>query len=121
VTWAEVLKFCERLSWILGENVRAPTEAEFAAYLPRDGEAWLADSANGHTHPVGSSRPSSLGLYDVVGNVGEWLQRVNDAGLTSAVGGGAIVDTQAGLAGHLVTYVDRKERLRTVGFRFVVP
>jgi len=34
--------------------------------------AWYNENSNGISHPVGTKKPNSLGLYDMMGNVNEW-------------------------------------------------
>jgi formylglycine-generating enzyme required for sulfatase activity len=37
-----------------------------------DKYAWYASNSGGHYHPVGQLKPNQWGLYDMLGNVGEW-------------------------------------------------
>jgi formylglycine-generating enzyme required for sulfatase activity len=88
VTWAEANAFCARLSEQEKHTYRLPTEAEWA-FAARAGEApvfkttkehkdwlaahaWMYGTAKYKTHPVGSLKPNAWGLYDTIGNVGEW-------------------------------------------------
>ena len=38
------------------------------------GVAWYEDNSDGSTHVVGTKAPNVLGLYDMLGNIGEWCQ-----------------------------------------------
>ncbi len=74
-TWAEW-----SVAWRAGDTslhlARAP-----AALLDRDREGdWLKHNSGGRTHPAGSGRANALGIFDLGGNVSEWLQDtpVND-------------------------------------------
>jgi formylglycine-generating enzyme required for sulfatase activity len=66
-----------------GYRYRLPTEAEWeyaaragmdAPYSgPLDQVAWYAANSEDETHPVGQKRPNAWGLFDVQGNVREWV------------------------------------------------
>jgi len=66
-----------------GFKYRLPTEAEWE-YAARAGVpdppraslgdyAWFADNSDDESHPVGLKKPNAWGLYDILGNVREWV------------------------------------------------
>ena len=85
VTWDKCHSFAEIVNLILPSlKLRLPTEAEWeyacraGSFEARYGElgqiAWYEENSGKETHPVGEKRPNDWGLYDMLGNVWEWVE-----------------------------------------------
>ena len=85
VSWLDAQEFLGKLNAKQdGYRYRLPTEAEweFAARAGTTGAysgvadqiGWYYENSAAQTHPVGQKNPNAWGLYDVSGNVYEWMQ-----------------------------------------------
>ncbi|MEZ0296717.1 MAG: PEGA domain-containing protein, partial [Candidatus Methylacidiphilales bacterium] len=93
ISWADARKFCDKLTAMAKEqNVlpagyvyRLPSDAEYTDYV---GDASLDVSVTSRdfrrrgTEEVGSRGPNEFGLYDVRGNVWEWVEDWYDTTVT---------------------------------------
>lgn len=89
VSWNEAQAYARWLSEKTGQRYRLLTEAEWE-YAARAGtttrwsfgddesqlgaHAWFGSNSNGRTQPVGGKAANRFGLYDVHGNVWEWVE-----------------------------------------------
>ena len=93
VSWTDANVYCEAV------GMRLPTEAEWeyaarggstaARYGTLDNVAWFRGNSGSKTHPVAQKQPNGFGLYDVLGNVWEWVADWYDA---KYYGSGAVRD-----------------------------
>jgi len=86
VSWKDVQEFIENLNAIGQGAYRLPTEAEWEYACRAGGKdrkycgeqdinqlSWNSENSGGKTHPIGTKTDNGLGLYDMSGNVWEWV------------------------------------------------
>jgi formylglycine-generating enzyme required for sulfatase activity len=86
VSWNDVQEFLAKLQALdTKHRYRLPTEAEWELACRAGGAsepgaealpaiAWFDANAFNRPHPVGRLKPNAWGLFDMQGNVGEWVQ-----------------------------------------------
>jgi sulfatase modifying factor 1 len=86
VTWQDTETFVKRLNALEKTKLYSlPTEFQWE-YACRAGgpgqtswndirrQGWVGDANYGTTHSVGTKQPNAWGIYDMIGNVWEWVQ-----------------------------------------------
>jgi formylglycine-generating enzyme required for sulfatase activity len=99
VSWNDVHEFIQKLNAKTGRQYRLPIEEEweYACYggsqteycggSNLDSVAWYDNNSNGTTHPVGQKQANGYGLFDMRGNVWQWME--NEYGGGRALRGGS--------------------------------
>ncbi len=97
VTWEDAQKFITKFNKLTGNKYRLPTEVEWEYACRGAGSkqkfcggdnpnilAWYSGNSAGKTHPVGQKQPNGLGIFDMSGNVWEWVSDWYDRSSTFA-------------------------------------
>ncbi|MEI7842864.1 MAG: SUMF1/EgtB/PvdO family nonheme iron enzyme, partial [Gallionellaceae bacterium] len=90
VNWNDAQAYVSWLARKTGKQYRLPTEAEweYACYGGSQTEycgsndinavAWYKENSNSATHPVGQKQANGYGLYDMSGNLWQWMENKYD-------------------------------------------
>lgn len=148
VSWNYAKEFIRKLNNKTGSKYRLPTEAEWE-YACRSGGkdemysggsdvdkyAWYDENSGDKTHPAGQKQPNGLGLFDMSGNVWEWVEDVyaedsytkhsknnpiyTGAGINRVVRGGSWLDTQQNVRCSYRGSIAPDRGHSNIGFRLV--
>jgi formylglycine-generating enzyme required for sulfatase activity len=141
VSWEDAQKFISWLNEKEGcECYRLPTEAEWE-YAARAGTtteysfgddssllenyAWYSDNKKGsYAHIVGKKKPNPWGLYDMHGNIWEWVQDSHDCLFTDSspscvLRGGSWVNPAELCRAAVRSYYPSDTRYDHLGFRLL--
>ena len=104
VSWDDAKAYVKWLSEQTGKDYRLPTEAQWE-YACRAGSVgkysfgddvnqlgnygWYDENSGNKTHPVGEKQVNAFGLYDMHGNMWEWLEDVWHENYTGAPSDGS--------------------------------
>jgi formylglycine-generating enzyme required for sulfatase activity len=117
ISWDDAQEYVNWLSRLTGQRYRLLSDAEWE-YAARAGStgpysfegdasvlgeyAWYRENSGLSTHPVGEKKSNAFGLYDVHGNVFEWVEDCHHEGYD-----GALTDGSAWTTGDCVFRVVR--------------
>ena len=112
VSWDEAKIYSAWLAKLAGKPYRLLTEAEweYAARAGNSGRysfgddetqldqyAWFSKNSDGKTQPVGTKKPNAFGLYDMYGNVWQWVEDCYEESYSGApTDGSAVTSTACG-------------------------
>jgi serine/threonine-protein kinase PpkA len=135
ISWDDADAFRKWMCQQSGKNYRLPSEAEWE-YAAKGGEqhdysgtnsenmiwkyAWYWENSSGLTQPVGQKFPNPYGLYDMTGNVWEWVQDEYHTSYDGAPSDGHAWHGRGGVAVRVCrggSWSSGSSRLR-VAFRF---
>jgi formylglycine-generating enzyme required for sulfatase activity len=133
VSWDDAQVFIQKLTARSGKQYRLPTEAEWE-YTCYGGSqsrfcggndpkvvAWIKENSNNQSHPVGQRQANGFGVYDMSGNVEEWLNDCWERGCNQHMHRGGAWNDEAGLALPSGRSNSRSEyRGFNVGFRLAM-
>lgn len=121
IGWTEAHRFCASV------GMRLPTEAEweFAAsggkaesrYGALGSVAWYDSNSDDRTHQVGQKEPNAYGLFDMLGNVWEWVEDSEKNSTKKILRGGSFYNLARDLRVSNRLWAEPGTRHRNMGFR----
>ena len=133
VSWDDAQEFIRKLNTQTGQRYRLPSEAEweYAARAVSRGKwsfgdnesqlgehAWFTTNSGAQTRPVVGKQPNTWGLYDMHGNVWEWVQDVWHDNYSGAPTDGSVWSAGGDQARRVLrggSWYDSPQDLRSAG------
>ena len=119
VNWVDAQEFCTRLGWIMGLQVRLPTQEEYKIALGDDAGEVRSAGGVGKVGTTDGGRPNPNGYRDLLGNLAEWLAAPAEA-TRASLAGGSVLDMPEVISKLPIEERSKTDRARHIGFRFVV-
>lgn len=134
ITWDEAVAFVKELNEQSGLRYRLLTQKEWE-YAAKGGEnaastefsgsdnindvAWTIYNAEDDVHQVAQKEPNALGIYDMTGNVAEWIAEKFDKN-TRLVKGGSYADPASACSIKATQQINLKVKNKTIGLRLAL-
>ena len=132
VSWGDTQDYIKKLNQKTGKRYRLPTEAEweYACYGGSkteycggndvDSVAWVKGNSGGQTHPVGQKQANGYGLYDMSGNVWEWISDCSEGNCVQyEIRGGSWLENPLYMHATDSLGLDARGKGTDIGFRLV--
>lgn len=104
VSWGDAQMFVREMNRVSGQHLNLPSEAQWEYACRAGGQhssycgqgfltklAWVEGNGDYHTHPVGKKKANAWNLYDMSGNVREWVEDCYSDSYSSAPADGSPV------------------------------
>ena len=134
VSWNDIKDFIQKLNVKTGKQYRLPSEAEWEYACRAGGQhrycgsnnldavAWYEGNSGGSTHPVAGKQPNAFGLYDMTGNVWEWVEDCYSGDCANRVlRGGSWYGKTALLLASYRLWFEPTHKYFNDGFRLALP
>ena len=134
VTWNECQEFINQLNSLTGLYFRFPTKDEWL-YAAKGGQhqeeflysgsnnidevGWYKDNSPSGIQSVAQLKPNALGIYDMTGNVWEWVAK-NASGSCMYLGGSYAFSAESCLLSKALGYGNDSTHTGSIGLRLVL-